>query len=141
MDEPETTIWEGHPSHVKDLGLHLLCLLFAPMILPLFLMLWRYLETRFHQYLITSERIRLTTGVLSRRMEEVELYRVKDTAIEQPFFLRIFKLANVVVETSDASTPRLVIPAIAGASELRENLRGCVEKMRRKRGVREVDYN
>ena len=39
----------------------------------------RYLETRFTRFEITSERIRITTGVLSRRMEELELYRVKDT--------------------------------------------------------------
>jgi uncharacterized membrane protein YdbT with pleckstrin-like domain len=141
MNDAETMIWEGHPSHVKDLGFHLLCLLFAPLVVPLFLMLWRCLETRFQQYEVSSERIRITTGVLSRRMEEIELYRVKDTAIDQPFFLRLFKLANVVIQTSDASTPQLVIPAIGDARELHENLRGCVEKMRRKRGVREVDYN
>jgi len=140
METEETTLWEGHPSHVKDLGYHLLCLLFSPLILPLAMMLARYLDTRFRKYEVTSDRIRLTTGVLSRRMNELELYRVKDTSIDQPFFLRIFNLSNLVLKTSDASTPRLTLLAIPNAQVLRENLRGCIEKLRQKKGVREVDY-
>ena len=140
MHEEETTIWEGHPSHVKDLGFHLVCVLLSPLIIPLAMMLWRYLDTRFQQYEVSTERVRITSGILSKRMDEMELYRVKDTSIDQPFFLRLFKLANLVIKTSDASTPRIVIPAIPEARVLRENLRGCVEKMRSKKGVREVDY-
>ncbi len=140
MHEEEATIWEGHPSHIKDLGFHLVCILLSPLILPLGMMLWRYLDTKFQQYEVSNERIRVTRGILSKRMEEMELYRVKDTAIDQPFFLRLFKLANLVIKTSDASTPRIVIPAIPEARVLRENLRGCIEKMRAKKGVREVDY-
>jgi len=140
VHEEETTIWEGHPSHVKDLGFHLVCVLLSPLIIPLAMMLWRYLDTRFQQYEVSTERVRITSGILSKRMDEMELYRVKDTSIDQPFFLRLFKLANLVIKTSDASTPRIVIPAIPEARVLRENLRGCVEKMRSKKGVREVDY-
>jgi uncharacterized membrane protein YdbT with pleckstrin-like domain len=140
MYEEETTLWEGHPSHVKDLGFHLICLMLSWLILPVGLMLWRYLDTRCRRYEVTSERLRITRGILSRRMDELELYRVKDTSIDQPFFLRLFKLANLVVKTSDASTPRITLMAIPEVNVLRENLRGCVEKMRKKKGVREVDY-
>jgi uncharacterized membrane protein YdbT with pleckstrin-like domain len=139
--EEETTIWEGHPSHIKDLGFNVVCVLLSPLVFPLFAMLWRYLETKKCQYEITTERLRMTTGILSKRMDELELYRVKDSSIDQPFFLRIFKRANVVINTSDASTPRITLIAIEDARAVRENLRGCVEKMRDRKRVREVDYS
>jgi uncharacterized membrane protein YdbT with pleckstrin-like domain len=141
VHDEERPLWEGHPSHLKDLGFHLVCLALAPLIVPLALMLWRYLDTRCERYEVSSERIRVTRGILSKRMDELELYRVKDTTLVQPFFLRIFGLAHLVIDTSDASTPRLVVPAIPQARMLRENLRGCVEKMRAKKGVRELDYS
>jgi uncharacterized membrane protein YdbT with pleckstrin-like domain len=138
--DEERTLWAGHPSHVKDLGFHVVCGLFCWLIVPLAMMLWRYLTTRSERYEVTSERIRVTTGVLSKTMSELELYRVKDAGIVQPLFLRIFKLSNLVLKTSDVSSPLLVIPAIPDAQVLRENLRGCIEKARDRKRVREVDY-
>lgn len=140
MDADERTLWEGHASHVKDLGYHALCALLSPLLVPLVLMLVRWLDTRCHRWEVTSERIRTTTGILSKRMEEIELYRVKDTSIEEPFLYRLFRRGTIVIETSDRSSPELRIEAIAGARELREQIRGCVEKIRERKGVREIDY-
>jgi uncharacterized membrane protein YdbT with pleckstrin-like domain len=140
MDE-ERVLWTGHPSHAKDLGYHILCWLVSPLVFPLFMSLARYLQTRFTRFEITSERIRITVGVFSRHMEELELYRVKDTSVLEPFLLRVwFKLGHLVLRTSDPSNPLLVIPAIANVHHLREELRGCVEKIRAAKGVREVDF-
>ena len=77
----------------------------------------------------------------SRRTDELELYRVKDTAYEQPFFLRLFSLANIILTTSDVSTPQVMIDAIPAeeARQLRETIRICVEQSRDRTRVREVD--
>jgi uncharacterized membrane protein YdbT with pleckstrin-like domain len=141
MSESESVLWEGTPSHVRDLPYHTVCLLLAPLVVPLFLSFWRYLTTRNHHIRISSERIQLTTGVLSKRMEEVELYRVKDTSLEQPFLLRLFGLANIRLTTSDQSSPHLLIGPIAEARPVRENLRGAIEKVRDRKRVREIDYS
>ena len=133
MNEEELTIWEGRPSHVKDLGYYSLCLILAPLIVPLALMLWRYLDTRFHQYDITNERLRVSKGVLSKRTKETELYRVRETSLDQPFFLRLFRLANVVITIADPAKQAIVIRAVPQAAALRENLRQCVETMRDKK--------
>jgi hypothetical protein len=76
-----------------------------------------------------------------RRTDELELYRVKDTELIEPFYLRIFALGNVVMHTSDRTTPRLVIPAIPDSREVRERIRGQVEAVRKRRGVRELDVD
>ena len=141
MDDDEITIWEGRPSHVKDLCFHSLCLLLAPLIVPLVLMLWRCLDTHYHRYGITSERLRVSKGILSKRMKEMELYRVRETSLDQPLFLRFFRLANVVVTVADSAKPAIVIRAIPQASALREDLRKCVETMRDKKRVRDVAYS
>jgi uncharacterized membrane protein YdbT with pleckstrin-like domain len=140
MDE-EREIWSGHPSHAKDLGYHVVCLAFAWLVVPLAMSVARYLQTRFTRYQITSERIRITTGVFSRRTEELELYRVKDTSLAEPFLLRVlFELGHLVLRTSDSSQPVVVIPALPDVHQLREEIRGCVEKVRARKGVREVDF-
>jgi len=141
VNEEEHTIWEGHPSHIKDLGFHALCLILAPLVVPLLLMLWRYLDTRFHQYGITNERLRVSRGVLSKRMKETELYRVRETSLDQPLFLRLFRLANVVVTVADSAKPEIVIRAIPRASAVREDLRKCVETMRDRKHITPAAYS
>jgi uncharacterized membrane protein YdbT with pleckstrin-like domain len=138
VNEEELTIWEGRPSHVKDLGYYSLCLILAPLIIPLVLMLWRYLDTRCHQYDITNERLRVSKGVLSKRTKETELYRVTETSLDQPLFLRLFRRANVVVRVAGGAKSEIVIRAIPGAPAVREDLRRCVETMRDKKRVNSV---
>jgi len=139
MSEAEQTVWEGRPSQVTNLGLYLLCFITFPLVIPIFIALWKWLEVRFFTYELTTERLRQTHGVLSKRTDELELYRVKDIALEQPFFLRMFGLANVLLETSDKTTPRVTIHGIRDAQELANTIRQHVEVQRHKKGVREID--
>ena len=131
----EPVIWKGRPSQWTNLGVFLACVL----VLPIPLAIWRWLEIRCLGYEVTAERIRITSGVLSRRLEELELYRVKDSALDVPLLLRLVGLGNVVLRTSDLSQPVLVLRAVRDAATLRENIRGAVEKLRQSRGVRELD--
>ncbi len=138
--EEEQFIWEGHPSHKKDLSFYVCCALLSWLIVPILIAGWRYLETKHRVYLLTSERLRVSHGVLSKRMDELELYRVKDTSVEEPFWFRVFGLGNIIIETSDRSTPQVTLFAIPEARMLRESIRGAVEKRKDAKGVREVDF-
>jgi hypothetical protein len=51
----------------------------------------------------------------------------------------MFGLASLELETSDKTTPKVLIPAIPGAAALRDTIRSCVELRRQQRGVREMD--
>ena len=134
MDE-ETTLWEGGPAAAKDVPFYAVCFMLSPLVVPLFLAAWRFLETRSERYEVTTERIRVRRGVLNRRLEELELYRVRDTTLDAPLMLRAFGLANIEVISADASTPSLVLTAISEAEILRERLRDRVEKLRREKNV------
>jgi len=102
--------------------------------------LWRWLVVRCQRYRLTTERIRLTTGVLNQEIDEIELYRVKDITMTRPFWMRLVGLSSVHLKTSDRTLPKLEIPAIHKGEELREVLRQQVEQVRDHKRVREMDF-
>ena len=150
----EKTIFQGSPSQVLNLNVFLVCALAAVFLVVLsifvwphflFLMLlpvplgiavWKWLEIKSRAYELTTERIKASQGIFTRRTDELELYRVKDVTLVEPFFLRLCGLGNIVITTNDASTPSLTIPAVRRVRELREELRKNVELCRDKKRVR-----
>jgi uncharacterized membrane protein YdbT with pleckstrin-like domain len=92
------------------------------------------------QYEVTSERIRIRRGIMTKRTDELELYRANDTSLIEPMTLRIFGLGTIEVRTMDTTTPRLYIEAVHGARDLRENLRKCIEQCRASKGVRLTEF-
>jgi uncharacterized membrane protein YdbT with pleckstrin-like domain len=135
----ERTVWFGTPSQVVNLGSFVLLGLFFWLVIPLFVILWKWLVVKNTKYELTTERLRLRHGVFNKNTDELELYRVRDYKLQQPFFLRIFSLGDIVLQTSDKSHPHVVIKAIPNGEELREQLRTYVEKCRTRKGVRELD--
>ena len=84
--------------------------------------------------------VALSTGILNRNTDVMELYRVKDMNLAKPFILRIFGLSNVTLITSDRSMPTLVLRAIPNGTEVLNTIRDHVESLRDKKRVREVDF-
>ena len=109
-------------------------------IIPLFLSFWKYLQVKCMKFELTTERLKVISGVLNRNTEEIELYRIKDTSFEEPFYFRIFGLGNIKIYTSDRSLPELNITALPKGKEFREKLRDLVEDIRAKKNVRELDF-
>jgi len=136
----EREVWAGRPSQVVNLGTYILCFLFCWLVVPLVIALVRWLDVRNTKYSLTTERIRLETGILNKKINDLELYRVKDYVLDRPFFLRLFSLSNLHLETSDKTHPNVVIRAIRNGDEIREQLRTYVEACRTRKRVREVDF-
>jgi uncharacterized membrane protein YdbT with pleckstrin-like domain len=138
----ETEVWTGRPSQIANLGVFVWCGLLCWLVVPIFVAVWRYLLVRTLRYELTSQRFRVTSGVLSRRTDEAELYRVKDSEFSQTLFQRLFGLGTVRMATSDESSPLVSIESIPAnrAKELREQIRNLVEDLRDRKRVREVDY-
>lgn len=150
----ETTLWQGRPSQWLNLGPFLIALavaigigfggvLFFPAwaleVVPVLYLIWRWLLVRSQKFELTSERLRVTEGIFNQKIDEIELYRVKDIAMERPLWMRLTGLASVLLDTSDRSMPKLTLPAISNGVELREQLRKQVEEIRDRKRVREVD--
>ncbi len=131
----ETTQWTGSPSQLQNLGWFIACLL----IIPIPWALWRWLNTRSTVYTLTDQRLNTRRGVFTRVTEDLELYRVRDTKVEQDFFERMFGLGEVILYTTDASTPEVRLAYIKDAVSLRETLRQLVEARRDLKRVRPIE--
>ncbi|WP_421705679.1 PH domain-containing protein [Alloalcanivorax xenomutans] len=101
--------------------------------------LWSYLVVRCTRYTLTARHLRIEFGVLTRHTEEVELYRIEDTGLSAPFFLRLVGLGNLYVLGSDRSTPRILLQAVPDTESKRQQLRDQVEAARRAKGVRVIE--
>lgn len=152
-DEP--SLWRSASSqwinawHYLGVGLLVSGILFAAFwFIPLYFVApvpllwagWRYLVVRTRVYEMSTERLRITSGVFNQTVDEIELYRVKDTILLRPWWMRLIGLATLVLETSDRSLPRLEIPALSKGAEFREILRKQVEAQRDRKRVREMDF-
>lgn len=157
MVNNEQTVWEGSSSQILNFWTYFICLAiilslivvgssFDPigylLIIPVvFYAFWNYLVLASQSYWLTNERIILQKGVLNKVTDELEIYRVKDHRLEQPFFMRIFGLGNIILVTSDQLNKDVYLVAIKDATGIRESIRRLVEERRRTIGVRELDTN
>src|SRR5438067_471281 len=163
---PEEIVWRGSSSQWKNFGSFLLQILLAGVIVMIFAVIWRgssssiksfspsilvllavpifmalanYLKTKNKVYELTSERLKTTEGVFSKVTDTLELYRVKDLETRKPFLYRIVGIENVQLNTSDSSSPFVLIEAIRHQVGLADKIRNQVETIRQQKGVREID--
>ncbi len=159
----EQTVWKGCSSHVLYFGTYVLCAVFflvaVPVlyvfwheilgggyyvlgamlllpVVPVLFAVWKFIQLHSREYEVTTERIRVRTGLLSKRTEELELYRVKDNVLLEPFKQRLFHVGSIQLTTHDASTPMLVLEAVPNAAALRNEIRKHVELCRERKRVR-----
>jgi len=130
----EQYIWTARPSQLTNL---LYFIIFA---ITIILPIYRYLKTRFTIYSFSENRITLKKGILSQKIDETELYRVRDYSIYKPFLLRIFGLGNLEILTSDKTHPRIFFYAIKDCENVMTLLRNKVEEARQRTGTKEVDF-
>jgi uncharacterized membrane protein YdbT with pleckstrin-like domain len=100
---------------------------------------WAWIKIRCHRYTITTERLKEEVGVFNKSTDVLELFRVKDITFVEPFALRMFGCGNVILDTSDKSTPVVVLYAIKDGKKVLDDLRVHVQEMRQRKGVREID--
>ena len=153
----ERTVWSGSPSQWTNFPVFCIAILaivgsvvaatrlnqpyiYIVAVLAIVFAFVPWLRTNTTRIEVTTERIGTRTGIFTRRRRDMELYRVKDTTLHEPFFLRLVGLANIEVVSSDKTTPFVVIPAIRDAESLRQKIRANVERMRMTRRVRELDF-
>jgi uncharacterized membrane protein YdbT with pleckstrin-like domain len=131
---PEQTLWSGTPSQLKNLGWFVLCVL----VIPIPIAIYKWLETKCHLFQLTTERLLVTRGILSKTTDTLELYRVRDIQVTQPLWLRLFGLHNVHLITADTSTPCVALNYMPVATGLPDQFRTQVEANKMRKRVREV---
>lgn len=108
---------------------------------PLGRALCAWFEVRSTEYRLTNQRLVFKYGVFNRMTSEIELYRVKDVLLTEPWYERIIGLGDIKLQSSQRSIPDFNIPAVKHAEKLREIIRDTVEQRHTEKGVRELDAN
>lgn len=160
----ETSLWSGHTSQWVHFWYYFFCILLAggigfaatvfglatagvgmlgylALFIPLLMWLIRWWVTKSTTYELTTQRLRIRAGILNKKVDELELFRVRDYTMEQPLLLRMVGLGNLTLITTDATTPTVVMRAIPGVEAVREKLRNAVQNERDRKRVRQMDVD
>ncbi len=87
------------------------------------------------RYSLTDERLIIESGIFSKHIDEIELFRIKDTKLSQSLFQRFVGLGDISVISTD-DTGDLTMSCLPNAKEKREQLRALSNDARSKKGVR-----
>ena len=88
------------------------------------------LPLSFTTYKLTEEKLIIESGFLSKKEEEIRLYRIMDLTLNRPFFERIFGVGTIHCCTADKSTPEFNVSKIKNPREIKDLLSDMVEKQR-----------
>lgn len=105
-DDKETIIWEGRP--------------FLSLV---------------ENYLITSERIKISRGLIGKDYDNYELIRIQDIDVSQALTERMFGLGDIHIRGADPTTPDVVLRNITNPNEVYELLRKAWLAARKKYGL------
>lgn len=100
---------------------------------------WGILKIYCTSYEISESQLIITNGVFHRKTELLEIFRIKDISIDEPFIYRLFSKGNIIVLSSDGSTPSLILECIDGFQKISKDLSVSVDEQRKLKGVREFD--
>ncbi|MCT4611791.1 MAG: PH domain-containing protein [Clostridia bacterium] len=122
---------ENFKPYLKLSMMEIIGIFFAISFVVIVLKMFRVMiEINSVHYKLTNERMILKRGILNVTTDNLELYRIKDIAISQPFELKLFNIANVILHTSDETTPVLKIASIDNYEEVMDMFRSNIEEVR-----------
>jgi uncharacterized membrane protein YdbT with pleckstrin-like domain len=131
----EETIFLGQPALLPNLQSLLLTIVTLG-----FALIYFALRRSGTSYKVTSQRIVIDSGIFSKKLDQVDLYRVNDFEVDRPFLQRIMGTGNLKMMTVDRSNPVIILWGIhTDVVQLYERIRAAVAAAKQAAGVRVVD--
>lgn len=94
-----------------------------------------HLVRRSTRFRVTTTNIETERGVLSKKIDVLELWRCRDVRYKQSLLDRILGVAHIELFTADVSTPNLEIIGLPASRQLFEQIRDGIELQRQARNV------
>ncbi len=132
----EQTIWADKPV-LRDVLLNPLWIFLSVATGGIFLIVVIYLVILrlTTKYTLTNHRLIIEKGIIAKKIDDIELYRIKDTKLDQGVVDRMLQIGSVKVNTSDVSgnwnIQKILLPR-----ETREKIRAATEQLKQSRNVR-----
>lgn len=99
---------------------------------------YRFAYIRNIAYLVTPEYIRISRGIFFKRIDQVDLFRVKDYVVTRSFLLQVFHLMDLELRSTDPINPVIWLRGIPH-SDLVDTIRGYVQEERQHNRIYEIN--
>lgn len=128
--EHERALFTGHPAVVYSLWQW-----FAVAATLGLAYLYFWVQSLSTHYEITSQRVRVERGLLSKTKESLELFRIDHFDIHKPLGMRLAGHCELELRSSDTSFSNVLLYGVDGLEALADTLRECSLRERARRKV------
>jgi membrane protein YdbS with pleckstrin-like domain len=111
----------------------------AAIVLAILAIVLPWLVTRTTRYRITNYRIDFERGVVTKKIDTLELWHVDDISFEQGLLDRIMNVGSIKILSNDRTTPKLDLHGLPNPRAIFDQLRQRVITVKRQRGVIKMD--
>ncbi len=132
MQTDEKFYWQVTGS-VADWKYNPFFLILTIMTLGIFLLIVK-LYRQYTTYTLTSSRLIIISGILGRKVDEIELFRIVNSVSDQGPIDRWVNLGNIRIDSTD-KTGMVYMKKIPHPHEVRDSLRKVYMAARNKRGT------
>lgn len=130
----ERTLFSGHPGVICSFGQYIWVVITLGIALPVY-----WLRSLSTTYTITSQRVRIERGLLSRVQDNLELFRVDHFDLLKPLGMRLLGQCRLHLRSSDPDMAAVDLYGIPGLEALADTLRECSLRERTRRRVMPIE--
>lgn len=132
IDADETFIWEVTGS-VADVKFNPFYLLLTIITCGIFLLILHY-HRIYHSYVLTSQRLIIISGIWTKDVDEIELFRIVDSSSSQSMIDLWADVGDIFINSTD-KTGFLKLHKIKNPHAVRDSLRQYYMAARNKKGT------
>ena len=129
-DEVEKPLYSGHPAVIYSAWQWIAVVLTLGIA-----WIFYWFKSLGTHYEITSQRVRIELGVLSKTKDSIELFRIDHFDLHKPFGMRLAGHCLLHLRSSDASFQTVILYGIPDLEKLADTLRECSLRERGRRRV------
>jgi uncharacterized membrane protein YdbT with pleckstrin-like domain len=128
--EVEKSLFTGHPAVIHSAWQWIAVVPTLGIAL-----IYYWLKSLATTYEITSQRVRIERGILSKIKDSIELFRIDHFDLHKPLGMRLAGYCLLHLRSSDASFETVIIYGIPNLERLADTLRECSLRERTRRRV------
>ncbi len=91
-------------------------------------------------YTVTTERLKIITGLMARHVENFELIRIQDIDFKQGMTERMFGIGDITIRGHDPSNPEIKLRNVSKPEEVYEIMRRAWLEARKRHGLQFREY-
>jgi len=112
----------------------------VPLALGVVLLLLVWIKVKSCSYRLTTQRLFVRRGWLTKHVNELELYRVKDVVVDQGVLPRVLGYGTITVLADDDTTPEVDLVSISRPTQVKEMIRTQYRAARQREGVHPTEF-